>query len=188
MSISNSSTRYGMVWQRQQVDVEKERWSGRNIIITHRSTVPSSRTTSTTIQPQIHKIHNMRKCIKLKYTTWSLPTIISSSTTNTTNSQLFFLQIWMHKYNYNVQCGQIQIHTCTQKYNYKFNESKTNTTHHPTVPSTNGTTSQESTVQIQPTRGKSPVELFYRQKTSSPVNFSKMNFWNKYCIIFACFD
>ena len=34
MSISNSSTRYGMVWQRQQVDVEKERWSGRNIIIT----------------------------------------------------------------------------------------------------------------------------------------------------------
>ena len=90
MSISNSSTRYGMVWQRQQVDVEKERWSGRNIIITHRSTVPSSRTTSTTIQPQIHKIHNMRKCIKLKYTTWSLPTIPSSSTTNTTNSQLLF--------------------------------------------------------------------------------------------------
>ena len=94
MRKSNSSTRYGMVWQRQQVDVEKERWSGRNIIITHRSTVPSSRTTSTTIQPQIHKIHNMRKCIKLKYTTWSLPTIPSSSTTNTTNSQLFFKYKW----------------------------------------------------------------------------------------------
>ena len=112
------------------------------------------------------------KCINLKYTTWSLPTIPSSSTTNTTNSQLLFSSNLDTQIQRTVRPNtNTHVHTEIQL-QVQWEQDK-----HPTVP---GTTSQQSTVQIQPTRGKSPVELFYRQKTSSPVNFSKMNCWNKY--------